>query len=143
MGVVHGEEGWWLVGEESQGLVVDDGGTPAPGQLDETVTGRVVELSAGGVVDGRDMDEIDTTFIGGECGGPLEVVDAEGQEPGAAVEVGVERAEVGGVLDHDAVVAFEVGGDERQRLLGAGGDQELRWLGGKPVTGEVVGECRS
>ena len=71
------------------------------------------------------MDQIDATFTGGDRAGPFEVVDGERDEPRSPVEVGVDGAEVGGVLDHDPVVAFELGRDERERLLGSGRDEKL------------------
>ena len=70
----------------------------------------------------------------------IEIVDGERQEPGTTLEVGVQGAEVGRVFDQDAVVALQVGGDQRECLLGARRDQQLRSGGRQTMGGEVLGK---
>ena len=125
-----------------QGLVVHER-RPAPiGELDQSSTGCAVELSTGGVVHrGGDVDEIQASFVCREGGSAIEIVDRERQEPGPTLEVGVQGPEVGRVFDQDAVVAFEVGGRQREGLLGARRDQQLRTGGRQASVREVLGEC--
>ncbi len=62
-------------------------------------------------------------------------------DPGAREAEGLEGGEVAGVLDEDGVARFDQGGGEQgQRLLGAGGDEEVVGVGVEPARGGPGGE---
>ncbi len=81
----------------------------------------------------------------GSCSGSRPCVVAGGGDEARAGEAeGLQRREVGGVLDeHDVVGVDEHARDEAERLLRAGRDEDLVRFGGQAPAGEPLCEQRA
>ena len=134
-----------LVPEVAVGIVLDQGDVPFPGHLHEGLTAGIAHGAAGGILEvGQHIGQ--TRLVGTAADLPGEVLDqhafviavhADGH--GLHGGEGLQRAEVGGLLDQQtAALVQEHLADQVQRLLAAGGDQDLL---GIDVPGQEVGNC--
>lgn len=126
-------------------VVLDDPQAAPPGDLGDGGAAGGGHGAAGGVGEGGDrVEQL----------GPLAhhqllqrpgvypvLVPGHGHHPGAREAEGLERGQVAGAFDEDGVAGFEQGGgEERECLLRAGGDEDVVGVGGQPAGRGAGGE---
>ncbi len=126
------------------GVVLDDPQAVPAGGLGDGPAACGRERAAGRVLEGGNQVEQLGALAGDEAGqrGGVDavVVGGDRDDPGAGEAEALQGRQVGGVLDQDGVSGLQHGrGDEGQRLLGTGGDQQVLRAGRQSPGGEPGG----